>query len=351
MILFYENVEEDRIKDIYTNNKNISKNNDKNLSRAKTTEVTEHPTHDKSYITVKWEEDIDPDSAKEHIDFNNLDSNIAKKSDYSDIKETKNDYRKHKITDKLENGETNNGFQDVYSHQIYSEKIDEQTVAKVEAREDKNKKANSTIEHKGKNKINTSRTNTISVIQNAITARNETLKDYKERVMGDAITKNRKAKTTKKINPIYTTKVEKTKGPKNSKISVIYLSHSEKENNLKRNNKSKNTLKNDAMEKEIIEVEVANGNGVNGIARRYKDMIEKKGFSVIKISNANSFEHITTKIFYYAGQHHDVSYLIKEIGIIPDENSVIELKKVGRKIKIIIGRDVIKQNRVKLAAK
>jgi hypothetical protein len=82
------------------------------------------------------------------------------------------------------------------------------------------------------------------------------------------------------------------------------------------------------------------------MAARLQNFLKEKGFKVVKITNANTFEHITTKIFYYNGHRKDVDRLIQEIAFCPDERSVIELKNFGHRIKIIIGKDIMKQNEV-----
>lgn len=93
-----------------------------------------------------------------------------------------------------------------------------------------------------------------------------------------------------------------------------------------------------------VEIEVANGNGVNGMAGKVATLLKEKGFNVIKITNANSFDHATTKIFYYNGHRRDVDRLLKEIACRPDKRSIIELRRLGDRIKIIIGKDLVKQD-------
>jgi len=50
-----------------------------------------------------------------------------------------------------------------------------------------------------------------------------------------------------------------------------------------------------------VEIEVANGNGIKGAAARFGSYLNSKGFKVAKITNANSFDHAITKIFYCNG--------------------------------------------------
>ncbi|MHC4140041.1 MAG: LytR C-terminal domain-containing protein, partial [Planctomycetota bacterium] len=50
-----------------------------------------------------------------------------------------------------------------------------------------------------------------------------------------------------------------------------------------------------------VEIEIANGNGVNGAAGRFERYLKSRGFKVANVTNANSFDHATTKIFYCDG--------------------------------------------------
>jgi hypothetical protein len=96
------------------------------------------------------------------------------------------------------------------------------------------------------------------------------------------------------------------------------------------------------VENEII---VANGNGVNGAAGRLRAYLKSKGFKVAKITNANSFDHASTKIFYCNGGKKDVYKLLEQIPFVLDQRSIIELKSLKNRFKIIIGKDQIKYDK------
>jgi hypothetical protein len=51
---------------------------------------------------------------------------------------------------------------------------------------------------------------------------------------------------------------------------------------------------------------------------------------VAKVTNANSFDH----------------GLLQKIPLVPDQKSIIELKNMGSRIKIIIGKDLVKQDKI-----
>jgi Flp pilus assembly protein TadD len=90
-----------------------------------------------------------------------------------------------------------------------------------------------------------------------------------------------------------------------------------------------------------FEIEISNGNGVDGMAKRLGNYLDKKGFKVTRLRNARCFNHETTKIFYYNGYTQDISSLLKEIPVEFDKKNLIELKQTGKHIKIVIGKDMI----------
>jgi predicted Zn finger-like uncharacterized protein len=116
------------------------------------------------------------------------------------------------------------------------------------------------------------------------------------------------------------------------------LSLAAKETGLEENFKSKDII----VE---VEIEIANGNGVNGAAARFGSYLKSKGFKVAKVANANSFDHATTKIFYCNDDIKNVYKLLQKIPLLPDQRSIIELKNMGSRIKIIIGKDLIKHDK------
>ncbi|MDH4009587.1 MAG: tetratricopeptide repeat protein [Desulfobacterales bacterium] len=112
-----------------------------------------------------------------------------------------------------------------------------------------------------------------------------------------------------------------------------------KETDLTENSKSEDIT----VEIEII---VANGNGVNGAAGRFRAYLKSKGYKVAKVTNANSFDHASTKIFYCNGGKKDVYKLLQQIPFVLDQRSIIELKNLKNRFKIIIGKDQIKHDKI-----
>jgi tetratricopeptide (TPR) repeat protein len=111
--------------------------------------------------------------------------------------------------------------------------------------------------------------------------------------------------------------------------------------------KEKDLTINSISEDNTVEIEiiVANGNGVTGAAGRFRTFLKSKGFKVTKITNANSFDHALTKIFYCNGGKKDVYKLLQQIPLVLDQRSIIELKSLKNRFKIIIGKDQIKYDK------
>jgi Flp pilus assembly protein TadD len=98
--------------------------------------------------------------------------------------------------------------------------------------------------------------------------------------------------------------------------------------------------------KELAEVEVLNGNGIEGMAKRLGNYLKKKGFNVTRLGNANSFNHIESKIFYGSGQAEDARRIIEEVPVHPNMKNIIELKDLDNKIRLLIGKDIVPHNDV-----
>jgi tetratricopeptide (TPR) repeat protein len=98
--------------------------------------------------------------------------------------------------------------------------------------------------------------------------------------------------------------------------------------------------------KVLAEIEVLNGNGIEGMARRLGNYLKKKGFIVTRLRNANSFNHIESKVFYGSGQVEDAYRLMQEIPIHPNTKNIIELKDLDNKIRLLIGKDMVSHNDV-----
>lgn len=88
-------------------------------------------------------------------------------------------------------------------------------------------------------------------------------------------------------------------------------------------------------------VEVSNGNGVRHMARQVGLCLEKIGFEVDRLSNAEHFNHTETKIFYAPGHYKNACRLAREL---PDVNITTDLAEQSDQeydIRILLGKDLV----------
>lgn len=98
-------------------------------------------------------------------------------------------------------------------------------------------------------------------------------------------------------------------------------------------------------EKGLVEVEVANGNGVRGSAAKVAEHLRRSGFMVVRVMDANSFDHFNTKVFYYGGNLGEAQRLLKAIPEIAADAELYELQNMGNHIRLLIGQDLVSRNR------
>ena len=68
--------------------------------------------------------------------------------------------------------------------------------------------------------------------------------------------------------------------------------------------------------------------------------MKSKGLKISKITNAESFDHSTTKVLF-SGENFDIVYqLFDDLSYELDEKDLIELKRMGDRVRIIIGKDM-----------
>ncbi len=87
-------------------------------------------------------------------------------------------------------------------------------------------------------------------------------------------------------------------------------------------------------------IELLNGNGVNGMARRMRAYLEERGFKVVRCANADNFDYLQTSLYYRKEGLEAAQQLLTRI---PDIKNVKEVKRLERNdstIKIVMGRDL-----------
>ncbi len=88
-------------------------------------------------------------------------------------------------------------------------------------------------------------------------------------------------------------------------------------------------------------IEVSNGNGANGMARRVSRELEDKGLPVRRITNADHFKHRQTRIYYQNGYQELAAQVADQL---PGLQRLEEQKKFDRpniNVKVVIGKDIL----------
>ncbi len=95
-----------------------------------------------------------------------------------------------------------------------------------------------------------------------------------------------------------------------------------------------------------IGIEISNGNGMNGMARRVGHYLTEKGIEVNRLTNASHFNHGETKLYYQEGYQEVASYLAEQL---PIPNQMKEEKRFERpniRIKVLIGKDLVPHDKL-----
>ena len=87
-------------------------------------------------------------------------------------------------------------------------------------------------------------------------------------------------------------------------------------------------------------IEIANGNGVTGMAATVKRYLVGKGFPVLRASNAAHFGFRSTKVLYRAGSLQQAWRIAKEIPGEQNFEKVDDLNSETIAIKVILGKDI-----------
>jgi tetratricopeptide (TPR) repeat protein len=88
------------------------------------------------------------------------------------------------------------------------------------------------------------------------------------------------------------------------------------------------------------QIEISNGNGVNGAAKRMSVYLRGKGFPVNRLTNADHFNHEVTRIFFGKDQLSDAQALLETLPA-GHQASLVEMDQDTKKIRLLIGKDVV----------
>jgi Flp pilus assembly protein TadD len=90
-----------------------------------------------------------------------------------------------------------------------------------------------------------------------------------------------------------------------------------------------------------VKIEIANGNGVNGMARQVGQYLKGKAFFPTYFCNASHFSHKTTRIYYTAGYLDEAYRLSQALPGAQKLEEVAEIRDGKAKISLRIGRDLM----------
>jgi len=93
-------------------------------------------------------------------------------------------------------------------------------------------------------------------------------------------------------------------------------------------------------------IEISNGNGVNRMAWRVGNYLKEKGLSVVRLTNADHFNHNETIIYYQNGQRESVDLLADYMPVNFDKEEIKKLNRPDIKIKVLIGKDLVPKNKM-----
>jgi len=90
-----------------------------------------------------------------------------------------------------------------------------------------------------------------------------------------------------------------------------------------------------------LAIEISNGNGVNKMARMVGDYLERKGFKVTRLTNADYFNYAETKIFYQKEYRNAADQVAEKLPVFRSKEETEKFDRPNIKVKILIGKDLV----------
>lgn len=96
-----------------------------------------------------------------------------------------------------------------------------------------------------------------------------------------------------------------------------------------------------AMHKDV-RIEVSNGNGVTGMAKKVSGFFQNNGFAKARLTNHQTFTQPQTTIYYQPGNHEQANQINQ---MLPKQVNVLENNELHRNIqvKVLLGQDISRQ--------
>ena len=95
-----------------------------------------------------------------------------------------------------------------------------------------------------------------------------------------------------------------------------------------------------------VGIEVANGNGVSGMARDVGQYLRQKGFKVARLTNAESFNHEEAIVYYGRGFEDVAHQLMQELPALRHKQEASRFERSDVKVRVLLGKDVVPHKRL-----
>ena len=91
-----------------------------------------------------------------------------------------------------------------------------------------------------------------------------------------------------------------------------------------------------------VNVEVANGNGVTGLAKRTSSILQRRGYVITRLTNQLPYTQKITEIQYRRGQEHQAQQLNALLSV---PSNIVESDQLSQAVgvRLVLGRDVAEQ--------
>ncbi len=90
-----------------------------------------------------------------------------------------------------------------------------------------------------------------------------------------------------------------------------------------------------------VNIEVSNGNGVNGMARKVGQYLKGKGLEVTRITNAGHFNHRDSTVYYQKGYKDAATHVVDQFPSIQDVEETKPFDRPQINVKVLIGKDLV----------
>ena len=81
-----------------------------------------------------------------------------------------------------------------------------------------------------------------------------------------------------------------------------------------------------------------------GCCGKWVEHLRRNGFEVVRVMDAQSHDHLSTKIFYF-GNMEEVRRILSVLPEVLTDAELFQDERMGTHIRIIIGKDLIEKNR------